>query len=36
MSEETRKLVMVTIDGRQITVAPGTIIIQAGERKSVV
>src|SRR3990172_1959410 len=32
MSEPSQKLVTVTIDGRQITVAPGTIIIQAGER----
>jgi len=32
MSQETQKLLTVTIDGRQIAVAPGTTIIQAGER----
>jgi NADH-quinone oxidoreductase subunit G len=32
MSEQAQKLLTVTIDGRQVEVAPGTTIIQAGER----
>ncbi|MEE8503095.1 MAG: 2Fe-2S iron-sulfur cluster-binding protein [candidate division NC10 bacterium] len=32
MSEETPKLVTLTVDGRPVQVAPGTMIIQAGEQ----
>lgn len=32
MSDETKKLVTLTIDGRQVQVDPGTTIIQAGEQ----
>ncbi|HZX61078.1 MAG TPA: molybdopterin-dependent oxidoreductase [Candidatus Methylomirabilis sp.] len=35
MSQETQKLVTVTIDERQVQVPPGTTIIQAGERLGV-
>ena len=32
MSEQAQKLVTVTLDGQQVQVAPGTMIIQAGEQ----
>jgi NADH-quinone oxidoreductase subunit G len=35
MSQETQKLLTVSIDGRQVQVAPGTMIIQAGEQLGV-
>ena len=36
MSKETQKMVTVTVDDRQIQMAPGTTIIQAGEQLGII